>query len=50
MKTLNLKSLTSAVAALAVTLVVSYAFASSLNSKIAQRHYSFPAALTASVL
>ncbi|MEJ0085939.1 MAG: hypothetical protein WDO72_09665 [Pseudomonadota bacterium] len=49
MKTLNLKSVASAFAALAVTLALSYTFTSSLNLKLAQRDYSFAAALTASV-
>jgi hypothetical protein len=49
MKTLNLKSLASALAALAVTTVLSWSFTDSLNAKLAQRDYSFVAALTASV-
>jgi hypothetical protein len=49
MTTLNFKSLTSAFAALAVTMVLSIAFTSSLNSKLAQRDYGFAAALTAAV-
>ncbi|HLA72802.1 MAG TPA: hypothetical protein VK624_14945 [Steroidobacteraceae bacterium] len=49
MKTLNLKSVASAFAALAVTLALSYSFTSSLDAKLAQRDYSFAAALVASV-
>ena len=49
MKTLNLKSLASAFAALAVTMVLSWSFTDSLNAKLAQRDYGFVAALTASV-
>ena len=49
MKTLNFKSVASAFAALAVTLMLSYSFTSSLDTKLAQRDYSFAAALTASI-
>jgi len=49
MKTLNFKSVASAFVALAVTLALSYSFASSLDTKLAQRDYSFAAALTASI-
>ncbi|HLA73148.1 MAG TPA: hypothetical protein VK624_16695 [Steroidobacteraceae bacterium] len=49
MMTLNFKSVASAFAALAVTLVLSYTFTSSLETKLAQRDYSFAAALTASI-
>jgi len=49
MKTLNLKSLASAFAALAVTMVLSWSFADSLDAKLAQRDYGFVATLTASV-
>jgi flagellar motor component MotA len=50
MKTLNIKSIASAFAALAVTLVLSYSFTSPLESKLAQHDYSSAAALTASIL
>jgi hypothetical protein len=49
MKTLNLKSLASAFAALAVTMVLSWSFTGSLNAKLAQRDYSFVTAIAASV-
>jgi hypothetical protein len=49
MKTLNLKSVASALAALAVTMLLSYSFTSSLNAKLAQRDYSFAAAFVAAV-
>jgi len=49
MKTLNFKSVTSAFAAIAVTLALSFSFTSSLNMKLAQSDYGFAAALIASV-
>ena len=49
MTTLNLKSVASAFAALAVTVLLSWTFTDSLDAKLAQRDYSFVTALTASV-
>jgi len=49
MMTLNLKSVASAFAALAVTVLLSWTFTDSLDAKLAQHDYSFAAALTASV-